>query len=411
MSYEFRSRGDDDDDRGSKIDEVKSLIVEQGEAWQDFKQRNEAEIKAMRKDIDGILTKNNRPSWGGGESSSLSEDGTNKLAGAIKSLLCGEQAKAEKLFSEVVERKAMIAGSDPDGGYLIIPSFTANVSKIAAEISPVSEMARTVNLETGLMYEEPMDSDNSMPATWVGETTPRTDTATPQLKQFTCQLNELSVMPKASQTLIDTSGRDIIGWLEGKVGDAFGLAESAAFHSGNGVAKPRGFLTYPVDTADDASRAWGKIQIVTTGASGAFHAASSTINQGDCLQQLIGKLKVQYRRGAGWLMSRETAALVSQLKDATTGRWIWVDSLIQGQPSTLLGYPVEISEDMPQVGADTFSIMFGNLAKAYTIVRKAGVKFLMDPYTDKPNVRLYAYERVGGGVHNFEAIKLLQFSA
>jgi HK97 family phage major capsid protein len=42
-------------------------------------------------------------------------------------------------------------------------------------------------------------------------------------------------------------------------------------------------------------------------------------------------------------------------------------------------------------------------------VRKLGVKLLSDPYTDKPNVRLYGYQRVGGGVSNFEALKFLKF--
>lgn len=37
------------------------------------------------------------------------------------------------------------------------------------------------------------------------------------------------------------------------------------------------------------------------------------------------------------------------------------------------------------------------------------MKFLADPYTDKPNVRLYNYRRVGGGMNNSEAIKLLKF--
>ena len=53
---------------------------------------------------------------------------------------------------------------------------------------------------------------------------------------------------------------------------------------------------------------------------------------------------------------------------------------------------------------------FANLAKGYTICEQPGVKFLTDPFSDKPNVCLYAYRRVGGGVNNFEAIKLLKFS-
>jgi len=108
-------------------------------------------------------------------------------------------------------------------------------------------------------------------------------------------------------------------------------------------------------------------------------------------------------------MNRATASAVRKLKDAD-GRHVWVDSLQIGQPSVLLGYPVEIDEDMPDISAGSLSIAFGNFKKAYTIVEKPGIRLLTDPYTDKPNVKLYAYRRVGGGVNNSEAIKLLKFS-
>ena len=49
------------------------------------------------------------------------------------------------------------------------------------------------------------------------------------------------------------------------------------------------------------------------------------------------------------------------------------------------------------------------VVRATTVVRKLGVKLFSDPYTDKPNVRLYGYQRVGGGIANSEALKFLKF--
>jgi len=56
------------------------------------------------------------------------------------------------------------------------------------------------------------------------------------------------------------------------------------------------------------------------------------------------------------------------------------------------------------------SIAFGDFAEAYLIADRQGLRLLRDPFTDKPNVRFYAYRRVGGGVANFEAVKLLKFA-
>jgi HK97 family phage major capsid protein len=64
---------------------------------------------------------------------------------------------------------------------------------------------------------------------------------------------------------------------------------------------------------------------------------------------------------------------------------------------------------MPDIGADSFSIAYGDFRQGYLIVDRRGVRVLRDPYTSKPYVLFYTTKRVGGGVQNFEAIKLLKF--
>jgi HK97 family phage major capsid protein len=283
------------------------------------------------------------------------------------------------------------------------------MTRIMAEISPVGRMARTVMLDGGTRFEEVVDKDQTE-AVWATETGARGDTTTPTLRKFSVGLDELYAQPKATQTLIDVASIDVMGWLTEKVGEAFGATESAAFHTGNGIGKPRGFLDYPTAATGDATRAWGTTEHIPSGASGAFQTPTTSVNPADCLVDVTASLRAQYRNGAIWLMNRQTAGAVRKLKDAD-GRHVWTDSLVLGQPSTLLGYGVEISEDMPVIAANSLSIAFGNWRKFYTVIRRLGVRFLVDPYTDKPNVRLFSYSRVGGGVANFEAMKLLKFAA
>jgi HK97 family phage major capsid protein len=42
-------------------------------------------------------------------------------------------------------------------------------------------------------------------------------------------------------------------------------------------------------------------------------------------------------------------------------------------------------------------------------VDRIGIRVLRDPFTSKPFVKFYTTKRTGGGVVNFEAIKLLKF--
>jgi HK97 family phage major capsid protein len=347
---------------------------------------------------------------GGGGSSkgeaAMTPEQKSALDAGIRALLRGDQRKADELLAKA-STKSAVANNDPSGGFLVLPQFGPELIRIIADISPVAQLARTITLDEGLSYEEVVDGGQAA-AQWAGETDARGETASPVLNKIRVELNEIFAQPKATQTLVDTASYDVTAWLQSKVGEAFAVSESAAFHNGTGIAQPRGFLTLPVSTAGDKTRPFGTIQVVNSWQSGGFPAASSTVNSADPLQDLISALRVPYRSGASWLMNRATAGVVSKLKD-TTSRWVWQDSLVQGQPATLLGFPVYLSEDMPDLGAGSLSIAFGDWRKFYLILRKNGIRFLSDPYSDKPYIRLYSYSRVGGGVCDSNAVKLLRF--
>ena len=76
-----------------------------------------------------------------------------------------------------------------------------------------------------------------------------------------------------------------------------------------------------------------------------------------------------------------------------------------------VGHPVERMEDMPAVAANSLSIAFGDWKQAYTIVDRAGVRVLRDPFSAKPFVLFYTTKRTGGDVTNFEALVLQKTAA
>jgi HK97 family phage major capsid protein len=66
---------------------------------------------------------------------------------------------------------------------------------------------------------------------------------------------------------------------------------------------------------------------------------------------------------------------------------------------------------MPDIASNAYAIAFGDFKRGYLIVDRIGVRVLRDPYSAKPYVLFYTTKRVGGGVQNFEAIKLMKFAA
>jgi HK97 family phage major capsid protein len=82
-----------------------------------------------------------------------------------------------------------------------------------------------------------------------------------------------------------------------------------------------------------------------------------------------------------------------------------------GQPAMVLGYPVTEAEDMPSLAANSLSLAFGNFREGYQIYDRIGIRTLRDPLTTKGYVKFYTTKRVGGGVVNFDAIKLMKFNS
>jgi HK97 family phage major capsid protein len=109
-------------------------------------------------------------------------------------------------------------------------------------------------------------------------------------------------------------------------------------------------------------------------------------------------------------MNSLTAAAIAKLKD-DNGSPIWREGLIVGQPATLLGRPVEIDEGMPAPTAGNTCIAFGDFKAGYLINDRLGTRVLRDPYTNKPFVMFYATKRVGAGVTDPHAIRLLKVPA
>ena len=126
------------------------------------------------------------------------------------------------------------------------------------------------------------------------------------------------------------------------------------------------------------------------------------------LIDLAYAVKAPYRQNGTFIMSRSTQAAVRKFKDST-GNYLWQPPISLGQMATFMNFPIVESEDMPNIAANSFSVAFGDFRRAYLVVDRMGIRVLRDPYTAKPYVLFYTTKRVGGGVQDFDAYKLLKF--
>ncbi|MBN9068744.1 MAG: phage major capsid protein [Rhizobiales bacterium] len=299
-----------------------------------------------------------------------------------------------------LDTKAMSYGSGQDGGYLVPDETEAAIGRRLAQISPIRSIA-SVRQVSGAVLKKPFSI--SGPAVgWVAETAERPQTTTATLDELQFPTVELYAMPAATASLLEDAVVDVDQWIASEVETAFAEQEGAAFVSGNGTNKPKGFLAY-TQAAED-SWVWNKIGYTLTGVSGALPAEDPS----DILIDTVYALKAGYRQNANWVMNRKTQATIRKLKDAD-GNYLWQPPAAPGSRAMLMGFPLVEAEDMPDIAADATPVAFGDFARGYLVVDRTGVKVLRDPYSAKPYVLFYTTKRVGGGVQDFDAIKLLKF--
>lgn len=296
---------------------------------------------------------------------------------------------------------AMSAGSATDGGYLAPTEWDRTILKALAAKSPMRRLATVVN--TKVRAYQTLWNKEGWGSGWVGETAARPATATAQLDPVIFDHGEIYANPAITQQLLDDADYPLEDWIATELSDEFARQEGIAFISGNGVNKPRGLLTYITGGASETTHPGGPLVVVPTG-------NASTLNGPDTLIDFVYSQPAPYRQNAKWLMNSTTAAAVAKMKDGQ-GNYIWRDSYVAGQPSTLLGYAVEIDENMPSIAAGNLPIAFGDFRAGYVINDRYGVRLLRDPYTNKPYVHFYTTKRVGGGVRDPKAIRLLRVSA
>ncbi len=394
------------------------LIGKINTAFEAFKEANDARLKGIENKFDDVVQseKVDRINADIGKLQTALDEinaavAAGKIGGAGNDTGTAEQREHAKAFDrffrkgvenglrELEVKAAASTSSDPDGGFVTPKQTEATIDRVLGTVSAMRQIARVLSISAGT-YKK-LVGQGGATSGWVGEKESRTETNTPTLAALEFPAMELYANPAATQTLLDDASVDIAQWLADEVAIEFAEEEGAAFVSGNGINKPRGILDYT--TVANASYAWGKLGYIATGAAADFNTEDSA----DALIDLTMALKQGYRNNARWMMNRTVQGKVRKFKD-DQDNYLWQPGIQAGQPATLLGYPITDDDNMSDVGSNAYPVAFGDFQRGYLIVDRSGIRVLRDPYTNKPYVMFYTTKRVGGGVQNFEAIKLLK---
>ena len=327
--------------------------------------------------------------------------GGNKNTSEHKAAFAKFIRKGDETGLAELEQKSMQVGIDADGGFALPQELNTDIlSSLRNEV--VMRQECTV-MTVGTSDWKKLVNEGGIASGWVGETDKRSETGTTKLGILTPVWGEIYGNPHATQTMLDDSFFNVESFLTSELTTEFAEREEEAFTLGDGLKKPKGFLSYETDDKTDKDRDWGKLQKITAGA-----AAISA----DDIISLIYSLRKPYRAGSKFMLNNQSLLAVRLLKD-DKNNYIWQPGLQLGQPSLLSGFAVAENEQMPDIGdaSGKAPIAFGNFKRGFYIFDRIGIRMLRDPYTKKPFVGFYTTKRVGSMLNDSNAIKVLTMPA
>jgi HK97 family phage major capsid protein len=259
------------------------------------------------------------------------------------------------------------------GGIFAMPEVLDGMLRAVVELSPFRQNAtvRTTSKESVRLRKEIQTGSYG----WTGEQTTRSETQNPRYGWEIVPVHELYAMIDITRWDLEDADFNWEAELAYQASTQFAVAESAAFHSGNGIGKPYGFIDIP-----------------TTSTLG------NDVFTGDDLIEMEAALKTAYKRNSKWYMRRTTIAEVRKLKGSTNDHYLWQPGLSGGNPATILGYPVVEAPDMAALGSVTKSLAFGDFRAHYTVVDRIDMQVQRDDLTQAATgaVRFWFRRRVGG---------------
>lgn len=402
------------------MDEIKNLIQQQGEAFEAFKKANDDRIKEIEQKgaasgdlVAKVGTINDDITRLGREIEEVAKKAARGQMASAAEQLTEEQREYRKAFGRFLRKgvdtglaelqlKAMNTGSDPDGGYLVLPEMDAAIDRVAQTMGAMYRLANTVTIGSAKYDKLVKTSGMAMRRTADGGT--GGETTEPKFAKIGIEVFTAEVEPWVYNETLE----DAIINLEADLAEeaAIGFVEGAGaeFITGNGVGKARGITAYT--NVANSSYAWGKVGYIVSGKSAAF----ASVAPADKVVSLQHALKAQYRPGAVWLSNDTTLGVMRQMKDGSGSYYLWQVDPTAGFGGRFLGSPVEVDDNMPDIAAGSYSLAYGNIKRAYTIVNRAGTTLIRDNITAKGTTKFNFRRRFGGGVVQFEAIKLMKFA-
>jgi HK97 family phage major capsid protein len=302
-----------------------------------------------------------------------------------------------------LEQKDITEISQPGGGYMLPKLILDQMEQFELKYSPVRNLVNVVQATSADIHM--ILSLGGASSAWSNELAARTATITPQFRDIAPTGGELYSYPQLSSWAVEDLKFDIVTYLSQWLAQEFSFQTGTAVISGSGTNRPTGMInTTPVTTNDAVSPLRAAAAYQYTGSVASPFAVTY-----DSLIDVCFLVNSIYRSNGTYVFNSTTAGAIRKIKD-TTNQPIFQPSMQAGQPSTLNGYPIQIWEQMQDVGASQFPVAFGDFKRGYLLADVGTPRMIRDEVTNPGFLRLYVKRRIYGIPANNDAVKFIRTS-
>lgn len=140
-------------------------------------------------------------------------------------------------------------------------------------------------------------------------------------------------------------------------------------------------------------------------------AAAQTAITADELIDLQASIKQAFQTGACWTMNSKTFGEIKKLKDGND-RYLLQDDVTKEFPYRLLGKPIYISDNMPDMGAGAKPILYGNYdGLAVNIREELSVEILREKYATQHAIGIVGWMELDCKVMDEQRLAVLTMAS
>ncbi|SHJ05944.1 phage major capsid protein, HK97 family [Anaerovibrio lipolyticus DSM 3074] len=322
-------------------------------------------------------------------------DSTMKKAEEARNLdtVIAKETKAddteERAFIDFIrsEKRELAAG---DNGAIIPQSIADRIIENVRNIAPVFELATKYNAKGNLIFPVYDESENAVTTAYAQEFT-ALNSKSGKFTSIKLGGHLAGALVKISKSLINNAEFDLLSYVVAKMSESIArFLEAELLNGEGGEDKMTGVLN---DTNTPVVEA----------------AAASAVSADDLVKLQVEVPQV-YQNSAVWIMSKNTLLAVRTLKDGEN-RYMLNEDISAPFGYSLLGKPVFISDNMPEIASKAKAVVYGDFSGIFVNVRpNVEIQVLSEKYADEHATGVVAWIEADSRVAEKQKLAVLKMA-